>query len=40
VLALRIFDAGGEQVESFGWGDHRITPGEWYRVERARGDFA
>ncbi len=40
LLAVRIFDAQAGPDTAYKWGEHRIAPNVWEKVERARGDFA
>lgn len=41
VLAIRIFSGYSDKAtEPFTWGSNKITPNQWQKIERARGDFA
>lgn len=39
VLAVRVFVPQADAHTDFNWGTHRISPNEWQRIARARGDF-
>lgn len=40
LLAVRITDPAAEEGAVLTWGEHRILPNKWHKVERARADFA
>jgi hypothetical protein len=40
LLALRICDTHGNSPAEFIWGTQHISPNQWQKIERARGDFA
>jgi hypothetical protein len=41
LLALRVFTQHATNApDYFTWGRHQITPNQWQKIERARGDFA
>jgi hypothetical protein len=40
LLALRVFATQVNSPTEFIWGRQRISPNQWQKIERARGDFA